>query len=161
MAIVFKSRKFDTDMRQSIFTAGNHVLLRVLRNEDDTYTVMTATADENDRAFVRYPQQQQLMDAAANVFTRFSRTVTRKLDRNGLPYFEFTDIDDPGDVRKSADFVAASLGLAPETCSWVDEEARNEMKALWQDLSVDDDSPAYLSDGMYVTSDGRLYDEKG
>jgi hypothetical protein len=157
MAIIRKSGKLKSDKRQSKIVAGEFVLLRVLKNDDDTYWVWTATAAEYDRSHKAFPNQNLLMDTAETEFRPIAAKIIPKADDSGRPYREFHDVDDPKALHDAANRLAEKLGLDPTTSGWIDAEAREELKEIWSEFSVDDESDAYLMDEATVSKSGRFY----
>jgi len=161
MAIISSSDKLGPHRGHSKITAENYVLLRIVKEEDKTYKVMTATAGEDDNSSTAYPQQAQLMEAAENQFCPISQAWEKdKRDRENRAYVEFYRIDDPCDIQEAANRLTTSLGLDPATCAWIDAVARQEMKDIWHEFAVDDDETAYMSDGMSMTRNRKIIDEK-
>jgi hypothetical protein len=148
----FLSTKFTTEQRQLRITSGDYVLLRFVM-DGGTYTVMTATAAEDDGTFSPYPQQDLLIQAAQEAFSPIGGPAQNKEDASSRAYVEFSGIDDPRQIRHAADRVAAALGLDATSDPWADEELRD----IWEDLAIHDgDDPVYLSDGRSLTRDGNL-----
>ena len=156
MAIIRRSNKLDSEQPQSKVFAGGFVLLRVLRSPEDTYTVMTATADEDDCSHAAFPDQRSLMEFAVAAFRPISNKAAVKTDHKNRLYVEFPTVEDPKALQDAANQLAGALGLDPATIEWTDAEAREEIKAIWSEFSVDDEDDAYLSDGVHASKSGRL-----
>ena len=150
MAIITKSDKLETigEFDQTKMVSEKYVLVRII-HETDSYTLMTATAKEDDGSYHAYPDLNKLVAAAESVIRRGERCT----DNWGRPYFICKGIDHPRDIRILANKIADFLGLPPVNAPWADEEMRD----IYDEFSVSEDGePAYLSDGLYVSSRGRL-----
>ena len=150
MAIITRSDKLVTSRRddQSKMVSERYVLVRII-HEAESYTLMTATANEDDGSYLAYPDLEKLVLVAKAVIARGER----KADNCGRPYFLCTGIDHPATVRDFANRIAEKLDLLPVDAPWADEEKRE----IYEEFSVSDDGkPAYLSDGVYINSRGRL-----
>ncbi|WP_123784110.1 hypothetical protein [Corallococcus macrosporus] len=133
---------------QSKMGSGRYVLVRIL-HEGDSYTLMTATAKEDDGSYLAYPDLERLVVVAEDVVGHGER----HSDNWGRPYFLRRGIEHPREIRYLANNIAEELGLKPVDERWADEEKRE----IYDEFSVgEDDEPAYLSDGVYITKRGRL-----
>jgi hypothetical protein len=118
---------------------------------------MTATAAEYDRSHKAFPNQNLLMDTAEKEFRPIAAKVVDNADDSRRPYLEFHDLDDPKALYDAANRLAEKLALDPTTSEWIDAEAREELKEIWSEFSVDDESDADLMDGATVSKSGRFY----
>lgn len=152
MAIITRSNKLaiqNLDDQTKMVSEG-YVLLRII-HEADSYTIMTATAREDDGDFVAYPDLEKLISAAEGAFPNGER----RTDNWGRPYLVAGGIDHPSTIRHIANEIAGTLNLPAVDAPWADEE----MREIYDEFSVtDDDEPAYLSDGVHISSRGRLKD---
>lgn len=150
MADITKSDKLLTqrDDDQTKMVSGQYVLLRII-HEGDSYTLMTATAKEDDGTYQAYPDLERLVAAAEEVLGGGERHT----DNLGRPYLLFRGVDHPRTIRDFANRIATRLGLDPVDEPWADEEMRD----IYDEFSVGDgDEPAYLSDGVYINKRDRL-----
>ncbi len=133
---------------QTKMVSGQYVLLRII-HEDDSYTLMTATAKEDDGSYQAFPDLERLTAVAEEVLG----CGERHTDNWGRPYVLVRGIDHPRTIRDFANRIAKRLALDPVEEPWADEEMRD----IYDEFSVgDDDEPAYLSDGVYISKRGRL-----
>lgn len=152
MAIITKSDKLETtgEFNQTKMVSEQYVLLRII-HETNSYTLMTATAKEDDGSYIAFPDLNKLVAAAENVLGRGERCT----DNWGRPYFICKEIDHPREIRDLANRIAELLDLSPVNAPWADEEMRD----IYDEFSDSEGGePAYLSDGVYVSSRGRLED---
>lgn len=150
MAIITKSDKLVTagELDQTKMVSEQYVLVRII-HETNSYTLMTATAKEDDGSYLAYPDLNRLVAAAESVLGHGERCA----DNCGRPYFLCKEIDHPREIRDIANKIADILGLPPVNAPWADEEMRD----IYDEFSVGEDGePAYLSDGVYVSKRGRL-----
>jgi hypothetical protein len=159
--LIKHSSKFDdTPGHYKAYTEDGMILFRIVRADGErSYTVMTATAGEDDGTLSPYPDKERLMAAAMEAFANQCASPRGKFDRNGIPYVQFYDLNDPSEIQSSIETTATALGLSAAKIEWIDVAAQNEAKDLWREFSVGDefsDEPAYLSDGLWVNSDGSF-----
>lgn len=151
MAFIERSSKLDTgnEIDQMKVVSEGFVLFRLLKS-NDSYVLMTATADEDDKSYRCYNNLQKLVAEASKVFDRGEH----KTDKNGRPYFEIKHVTHPTTVRNLSNRVCQNLNLEPCETMWADEE----MRQLYEDFSLGDGEKVYLSDGMYIDQKGNLSD---
>ena len=152
MADISRSDKLTTSDRdeQTKMVSGQYVLLRIL-HEGDSYTLMTATAKEDDDSYQAYPNLEKLVAAAEEVLGRGEHHT----DNWGRPYLLCRGFDHPKAIRELANLIATKLGLPSVDEPWADEE----MREIYDEFSVGEDGePAYLSDGVYISKRGRLFE---
>ncbi|WP_448325540.1 hypothetical protein [Sulfitobacter sp. M13] len=150
MAIITKSEKLVTtgELDQTKMVSEQYVLVRII-HETNSYTLMTATAKEDDGSYLAYPDLNKLVAAAESVLGRGERCV----DSWGRPYFLCKEIDHPTEIRNTANKIARILGLPAVKAPWADEEMRD----IYGEFSVGEDGePTYLSDGVYINMRGRM-----
>lgn len=145
MASITKSDKLVTTskLNQAIMVSEKYVLVRII-HETNSYTLMTATAKEDNGSYLAYPDLNRLVAAAESVLGHGDRCA----DNWGRPYFLCKEIYHPREVRDIANKIADILGLPP---------ADEEMRDIYDEFSIGEDGePAYLSDGVYISKRGRL-----
>lgn len=150
MADITRSDKLATRSHdeQTKMVSGPYVLLRII-HEEDSYTLMTATADEDDGSYQAYPELERLVTSAEEVFGRGEQHT----DKWGRPYLLFRGVDHPTTIRDLANRIAMKLGLPSVDEPWADEEKRD----IYDEFSIGDDGePVYLSDGVHISKRGRL-----
>ena len=145
VATISSSDKFDSSQAQYCLSSDSFVLLRIVRFQA-SYTVMTATAGEDDRSKAPYPNQERLIEHAASIFSAFGASARHASDLHGRRYVEFTGLSQT-QIEQGGQSLANALGLE-----------LSDMAEIWAELSdaADEDGLVYLSDGMYLTDDGQL-----
>ncbi|TAZ73814.1 hypothetical protein ELH70_14690 [Rhizobium ruizarguesonis] len=145
MAVISSSDKFDSRQAQYCLSSENFVLLRIIRFQL-SYTVMTATAGEDDRSKSAYPNQERLIECATSVFSEFAASTRHASDLHGRPYVEFSGLSQ-AQIEQGGLSLANALGLE-----------LSDLAELWIEFSdaAEEDGLVYLSDGMYLTEDGQL-----
>lgn len=154
MVEFIKSRKFDKVKTQYIAVDQGTVVLRVSESGDH-HVLMTATTGDTDIGLSSYPDQDKLVTTAYDVLSKITEYATIEKDRYNRPFVKVAitrDKEGVDELYRIADIILERLGIDTK---WV-EAARQEMSDLWDALAIDDDSPVYLSDGMYLTKDGRI-----
>lgn len=114
--------------------------------------LMTATADEDSGEYKAFENQEALLVATAQVFGDYQMEVVRKKDRAGRQYLETQVSPDAQHMIHVATTALDRMGLVN-----VAVLALREMKVLHEEFAIDDGGDdVYLSDGMWVTADGRV-----
>jgi hypothetical protein len=158
MTIISRSGKFEGNQFQSCVVAGGFLILRsILRKQDRA--VMTATAGETKSmgSVHPFPDQAALIAAAEEIFHAVGGHVTKRKDRSGRPYVQTVFPDAWATLPNVAEQIASKLNL--NLVEIVDDEF---VARYWQENAQDplnDDELVYLSDGVYVTKDGRLIEQ--
>lgn len=150
MAKIKRSSKLSSDEDEQCVYSGSFVFFRIVA-EGDQFKFMTATACEDTGEFRPFHDQHRLIAATMSVLLELGKEWVNKDDWAGRPYVEvrFAAGDD---VLHIVHAVLLSLGFDD-----FDVSLLREMRALHEEFAVDDTSEdAYLSDGMWVTADGRL-----
>lgn len=152
MATISRSDKLltATPNTQTKMASGHYVLLRIL-HEADSYTLMTATANEDDNSYFAYPDLERLVAVAESAIGRGERHA----DNRGRPYFLCRGIEQPGEIRDLANKIAQELELPGIDEPWADEELK-EIYNEFSDGCVDEE-PAYLSDGVCIDKRGLYF----
>jgi len=131
--------------------AESHVFFRLIARQGEGW-MMTATADEDGTPLKAYPDQARLIDETRRFLDRKGIAWEPKVDRNGKPYVEFLCPGFGEDSREIAAEILSALGIRSATKFL----ALAEMRAIYDDLAVEDGEDVYLSDGMYLTPQGTL-----
>lgn len=119
---------------------------------------MTATASEGTGAYRAFENQESLTAATMQVFGDFGMEFVTKVDHAGRPYVETSVYPDADHLVRIATTALDRMGFEDASVLALREFlALQEMKAIYEDFSIDDSGEdAYLSGGMWITSDGRL-----
>jgi len=116
---------------------------------------MTATASEDTGEFRAYEDQGSLIGATAQVLGDREMEFVTKNDHAGRPYIETSVYPDSEDLRHLASTILDRMGFED-----ISVLAIREMKAIYEEFAIDDSGEdTYLSDGMWMTSDGRLIEK--
>lgn len=147
------SGKFHTGTEQRYVYSDNVVFMRLVL-ESDGWKVMTATAGEDRSPIRAYEDQGSLVCAAVATFEERGLGVTPMLDLFGRPYVEVRGLAALNDAHHLATHVLHRLGIVD-----FDVVELRHLLDLHDDLAVEEGEDAYLSDGMWMTSDGRLVEK--
>lgn len=120
------------------------------------FQFMTATASEDKSHHRAYPDLNILTDATTYVLRNMGVDIEDKKDRKGRKYIKAIVPNNKEYVEDLSINILERLGIDVE----IEIKATNEMKDLYFELSHDDDEDVYLSDGVYLTKDGKLIDTK-
>ena len=145
-----------------IVTRGRTSYLRIIGNDPD-YRLMTATADEDDRSFRVCSEKIKLVASAIKLRTNYSAASPIQTDSSGRRFILIcaakfdpkTQIEDLRELRGVIDEFFSIF----DTINPAEPETVGEMKELYSIMSVDDSNDdVYLSDGVWLGSDGSLSD---
>lgn len=161
---IYKSSKVGLDSEESYIVArGSTGFLRVLGAEP-AWSLMTATADEDHGLIQRCPDQLRLVEAALRLGAELATEPRVERDWLGREYVKICVITRAaGETQEhfeeeNADLFRRFFELY-DSCT--DLKARNEddMRQLYDALAPDDEGgDVYLSDGVWLGSDGSLHD---
>lgn len=160
---VHKSNKRGFGNQEShIITRGKTSYLRIVGNYP-SYSLMTATASEDDRSFYVCGDKIKLVASAIQLGSELNIPPSFEKDRSGRnfiricavnfnPDAEQEDLDELRDVlERFFEIFDASNPSRPE--------ALEEMQEIYASLAPDDSNDdVYLSDGVWLSSDGCLHD---
>lgn len=163
-AIIHKSTKFDYAREQFFAVAGGHTLLRLtigcIRGQAGG-AIKTATASDYGAAPV-YRDRDALIDAMSlGVQCLGGRPddVSIEIDGKGRRFGEIT-------MQGSREFLIEALQhlaqvMAPHLGRRLEhahDSGYGNLRELYDDLCYAEGEPVYLSDGVYLGSDGRLFE---
>lgn len=135
-----------------IITEGGVVYLRVVGSEGN-YVVMTATAGEDFAGDMACPDMVALNEAALRTSKTFGLKPTVKRDYHGREYVEICRCEFISDAFRAAERLFELF----EECS--SDRTTNELVEVYANLAIDDSGEdVYLSDGMWLSSDGSISD---
>jgi hypothetical protein len=161
---VLQSNKSGLDSKESYVVIRNSTsFLRVLGGEPK-WTLMTATASEDHGRIAVCMERKRLVQSAFRLGLEIETEPTSKRDSSGREYVEICVITrDPGQSEQA--FEDENTHLFTRFFEIFDEfddagsEARDEMREMYSALAIDDlGSDVYLSDGVWLGSDGSLED---
>lgn len=159
---IIKSNKSGLNSRESYIVArGGISYLRVLGDEPQ-WEVMTATASEDDGAAQVCSDRRRLVEAAIRLCqSRGLRGFQTKQDRFGREYIKLAIIIRDGHSEPLDDLTQ----LAREFFDLFDRPddggsgGPDEMVGIYKSISSrSEGEDVYLSDGLWLSSDGSLHD---
>ena len=151
------------DQESWIVTRGRTSYLRII-GEYPSYSVMTATASEDDKSYLVYSDRIKLTSSALQLGTALNIPPSRETDRSGRAFIRVCQITFIPD-RKDEDLeeLFAVLKKFFQICDSCDPNSRavmNDMQEIYSALShSSSNEDVYLSDGVWLSSDGRLHDK--
>ncbi len=150
MTYISHSGKLQTQEEQYIIFADRVVFFRIIKQGSD-FKVMTATASENNKPLCAYEKLDLLISTTISIFGDTNRSYQNKRDRNNIRYVEFFGFREVTEIEILAKKVIKKLGLDPVNVAMM------EMKELYDNFAIDDSGEdVYLSDGMWLSADGKL-----
>ncbi|MDM0002581.1 hypothetical protein QTI24_28535 [Variovorax sp. J22P240] len=150
-----KSDKANFDSKEHFIVVREGVVFLRFAGSEGAYSMMTATADEDSGRIVAYWNQRELMDAAIKVCEEFGFKHSAEQDSSGRAYVNFgSTCEYLSDAYRVAESFFRHLGPIERRSSGADGN-------LYDELGLGDSGEdVYLSDGVYLKSDGSL-DDRG
>lgn len=152
-----------TSAESYIIGRGDYVYLRILGKAPE-WQIMTATASEDDGGPKVVPDRMRLVKAAFTFGHRLKTEPRTKTDWKGREYVQICDLFRADHMTDEA-FSGELEGLARDFFNVFDQQevneiqAREEMIDIYQSLADDDlGGDIYLSDGVWLSSDGSVND---
>jgi hypothetical protein len=161
---IYQSTKFDHARHQYYAEAGGHTLLRLTcgyLGGEHGGALKTATASDLGSAPV-YRGREELIAGMGFGVQRLggrAQDVSIEMDGKGRRFGEITLAGSRGNLigalRELAEemehFLARSLGSAHHSRD-------SDRRDLYDDLCAEEGTPIYLSDGVYLSADGHLFE---
>lgn len=161
---VLQSSKVGLDSEESYVVVRNGIsFLRILGGEPN-WIVMTATASEDHGRIKVCPERPRLVASALRLSVELGGNPGVEKDWAGREYVKIcTIIREPGesedDFQSQNDALFQRLFEIFDSYSSLYSRGGNEMRELYDTLSVGDDGDeVYLSDGVWLSSDGSLHE---
>jgi hypothetical protein len=161
--LLLKSTKVGLDSEEGYVVVRNGIsFLRILGGEPN-WTVMTPTASEDHGRIQVCPERLRLVESALLLCAEHGGNPKVEKDRSGREYVKIGTITrEPGESED--EFQSENAALIQKFFeifdSFRDLESRGggEMRKLYSSLAVDDKGgEVYLSDGVWLSSDGSLH----
>lgn len=161
---IYDSQKVGLDSDESYVVVRTSIsYLRVLGREPK-WELMTPTASEDHGRIKVCSDQLRLMESALRLGAELGTEPRVEKDRRGREYVKICVIKSEPD-ESDEDFQCRNAVLFEKFFDIFDDyrsldtRAKDEMRELYDVLATDDqDSEVYLSDGMWLGSDGSLLD---
>ena len=163
-ATIYQSTKFNYAREQYFAVAGGHTLLRLTTGSIGGQAggaIKTATASDSGAAPV-HRDREALIEAMRHGLESLgfsAQYVSIKEDREGRRFGEFTFSGPPdesiGLFQWLAEEIERHLFELPDDA---DDSGYSDLRDLYDDLCHIEGEPVYLSDGVYLGSDGRLFE---
>jgi hypothetical protein len=153
-----RSNKHGIDSQEHyVVTKGGIVFLRVIRDEQQQYELVTATAGEDTGQFHPYPDKKRLLEAALRTSARLGTQSRRKADRKRRKYIVICDFA----LIAGARYAAEKFFEVLDEISGDGTQSQDEMRDIYEALAIDDSgADVYVSDGVWLGRDGTL-DDRG
>lgn len=145
------SNKLSLEQEEYVIFSKPYVFYRIIRDSKGV-RIMTATASDSAKSYRFFEDQKSLNNATIKVFGDFGIEFFTKEDYAKRPYIEALVFLDKNYLLHIATTALEQIGFK-DVCVL----SLQEMKAIHDEFAVDEGcGDVYLSDGMWVTSDGRL-----
>ncbi|EHD13553.1 hypothetical protein CIN_17450 [Commensalibacter intestini A911] len=155
---IIKSKKEGLDSKEGyIIVRSTTVFLRLL-GEKPHYELMTATADEDNGPITVCQNQKQLITSALQLALELKLKPLVTSDHNSRKYVKICSliIEDNNQEIQTKEILKRFFEIYDNYD--IKSRAEEEMIELYNDLAIDDSGEdVYLSDGMYLSSDGSLH----
>lgn len=146
-----------------IIGRGDQVYLRML-GKAPVWQIMTATASEDDGGPAVVSDRIRLVKAAFQIGHRRNTNPFAKKDWKGREYVQICELHRDDETTHEA-LIGELEGFTREFFDIFDQygvvevQARDEMIDVYHSLSDDDlGEDIYLSDGVWLSSDGSIHD---
>lgn len=154
MARIQKSNKLSLQQEEYRICSEPYVFYRLI-SDSSGVRLMTATASEDTGEYRAYEDQGALISSTAQVLADREMEFVTKRDHAERPYIETSVYPDSEDLLHIASTILDRIGFED-----ISVLALREMKAIYNEFAIDDSGEdTYLSDGMWMTSDGRLIEK--
>ena len=154
MAIIQKSTKLSLQQEEYRICSEPYVFYRLISDANGV-RLMTATASEDTGDYRAYEDQGALISATAQVLSLREMDFVTKRDHANRPYIETSVYPDSEDLLNLASTILNRIGFED-----ISVLALREMMAIYNEFAIDDSGEdTYFSDGMWMTSDGRLIEK--
>lgn len=145
-----------------IVTRGRTSYLRIVGN-DPSYSLMTATASEDDKSYYVCSNRIKLISSALQLGASLNIPPSREEDSSGRKFIRICAINFiPGKEQEDLDEIREVLEhffQIYDTCDPSSHDVMSDMQEIYSSLSHgDSNDDVYLSDGVWLSSDGRLHD---
>lgn len=158
---IYKSNKFDNAPEQYFAEAGGYTLLRMTYSRRRG-TIMTATACDDMLNTPPVYRDRKALNAAMRHCVELlggkAEYVDDAIDGKGRPFVQ-TDYNGSRDELRDmlealANKMSDHLKLAKVPSN---DTGYSDLRDLYDDLCVVDGEPVYLSDGVYLGPDGKMF----
>ncbi|SIT52777.1 conserved hypothetical protein [Mesorhizobium prunaredense] len=154
MPIIEPSNKLSRTQKEYRICSNPYVFYRIIVDQYGA-RLMTATASEDAGGYRAFENQKFLISSTVQVFGDFDMEIVTKEDHAGRLYVETPVFLDAQHLIHIATTALDRMGFED-----VAVLALRDMKALYEEFVIDDSGEdTYLSDGMWVRSDGRLIEK--
>lgn len=145
-----------------IVTRGRTSYLRIIGN-DPNYSLMTATASEDDGGTYVCTNRVNLISSALQLGSLLNIPPSREEDSSGRRFIRICAVNFiPGQEQEDLEELRAVLEKFFQIFDSCDPSSRGVMTDMQEIYSAISDGGSsddvYLSDGVWLSSDGRLHD---
>lgn len=146
-----------------IVTRGRTGYLRIVGDEPQ-WLLMTATADEDDGRIRRCSDQLRLVEAAMRLGKELNTAPTLEKDWLGREYVKIglitrDSVQTPDEFENENNAAIIRFFELFDQCTDLRTRGNDEMRKLYDEFSLDNEGgDVYLSDGVWLSSDGSLSD---
>lgn len=158
------SNKIGLNSKESfVVVRGKTSFLRILGSEPQ-WELMTATADEDGGHIKVCKEQLRLIEAALRLGAELKTAPKVESDWKNREYVKICTIesekeDSDNDLSKFTRQILGRFFEFYDGYQNFESRAENEMLELYSTLAVDDSGDdVYLSDGIWLSSDGSFHD---
>lgn len=155
---IIESRKSGLNSKESyVIVRGKTSFLRIL-GKDPHYELMTATASEDNRRIKVCSNQIQLIESALRLALELKIKPLVEYDWKKREYVKICSFTIENDEEILTEEIPSRFFEIFDNYIDIQRRAKEEMIELYNSLAIDDSGEAvYLSDGVYLSSDGSLH----
>lgn len=148
-----KSKKAYIESAEHFVVVRDGVVYLRIVGEEGNYKIMTATAGEDYHGANFFNNQIALNEAALKISASLNTKSRLKSDYHNREYVEIGSCEYISDAYRVAEMLFVKLEENTESRS------NDELQNVYTDLAIDESgADVYLSDGMWLSSDGTLKD---
>lgn len=161
---VVRSDKVGLDSKESYIVIRNGISFLRILGEDPYWMVMTATASEDDGCIRVCSEKLRLVESALHLCAIYGASPCVEIDRQGREYVKIGTINrEPGETedyfQEENNKVFRRFFEIFDSYKELTCRDKSEMRELYSSLAIDHiGSDVYLSEGVWLSSDGSIHD---
>ena len=148
-----RSQKAHIESAEHFIVVKEEIVYLRLVGEEGSYDIMTATAGEDYGGVAPFGNQMVLNEAALRTSAFLGIAPQVKNDYHGREYVKICNCEYLSDAYRAAEILFLNLQKCTQARSNI------ELQSVYSELAIDESgSDVYLSDGMWLSSDGTIKD---
>tara|TARA_R110001599_G_scaffold227779_1_gene426878 strand:+ start:607 stop:1080 length:474 start_codon:yes stop_codon:yes gene_type:complete len=146
-----RSNKSYIESAEHFVVVRNGIVYLRIVGQEGNFKIMTATAGEDNNGAPPFENQMALNEAALRVSASLGIEPRVRNDYHDREYVEICNCQYLSDAYRAADILFEKLE------DYSSDRSSDGLQSLYAELVIDDSgSDVYLSDGMWLSSDGSV-----